>query len=178
MFYFITRLILSSIHREIHISNLSTLLKDCTANYQYFFAYFLNLEGSRLYSQTMEALCSLCMQAVTRLHHFNLPQEKRVTIRHPRHEAAIRKRCWICFKFSVWLEREYPGAFQSWEASDGLDIVYSRDFYQIHTVTCTLTQQSVRIFDFDMRPSDTCGIEVDHSCGIRCQLVPFQGERS
>jgi hypothetical protein len=37
-------------------------------------------------------------------------------VTHPRHDLHTRLACWICQKYSCWLEENFPETFQTWNS--------------------------------------------------------------
>ena len=70
-------------------------------------------------------ICTTCSVAITQLR----PQDKApafndINITLPRFRSWIVRNCWVCSKFSKWLEAEHPGLFNSWNI-DELPVAYT-----------------------------------------------------
>jgi hypothetical protein len=63
------------------------------------------------------AICSRCSSAIQRLHPQDGRSERKeryVNVKLPIFGRAGLRGCWICFKFSKWLEAENPKLFKEW----------------------------------------------------------------
>lgn len=60
-------------------------------------------------------ICETCSVALARLRNEFFGPRGQIELVHPQHDASTRKKCWICAKYALWLEEEYPEIFGSWK---------------------------------------------------------------
>jgi hypothetical protein len=62
------------------------------------------------------AICSRCSSAIQRLRPQDWRPEQKgdINVKLPVFGCADVRGCWICFKFSKWLEAENPNLFKEW----------------------------------------------------------------
>lgn len=60
-------------------------------------------------------LCDVCGEALKEVHSGLLRHSTaRFNITHPQHNQQTRQACWVCKKYSMWLDEHYPETFQIW----------------------------------------------------------------
>lgn len=62
-------------------------------------------------------LCDVCSEALKEVYSGLLRHSTtRFDITHPQHNRQTRQACWICTKYSLWLDEHYPETFQLWKS--------------------------------------------------------------
>ncbi|KAG5655132.1 hypothetical protein KAF25_001905 [Fusarium avenaceum] len=62
-------------------------------------------------------LCDVCSEALKEVYSGLLRHSTtRINITHPQHNQQTRHACWICTKYSLWLDEHYLETFQSWKS--------------------------------------------------------------
>jgi hypothetical protein len=65
------------------------------------------------------AICSRCSSAIQQLRPQDCPSERKegdINVKLPVFGRAGVRGCWICFKFSKWLEAKNPRLFKEWRS--------------------------------------------------------------
>ncbi|KAH7265894.1 heterokaryon incompatibility protein-domain-containing protein [Fusarium solani] len=62
-------------------------------------------------------LCNVCSDALMEVHFQPLRRTNvGFDVAHPQHDQHTRQACWICKKYSLWLEEDFPETFQAWKS--------------------------------------------------------------
>jgi hypothetical protein len=117
-------------------------------------------------------ICETCLVAITKLS----PQEKAppsnerdVDTTLPRFGNWIFRSCWICSKFSKWLEFNHPELFNSWHKMK-LPVIYALIGFlhasrpQVPLLCVIILHVTVQGLDRD-----------DDACGFEINLIPGEG---
>ena len=62
-------------------------------------------------------ICNICTQALTSVyaHQLRNPSPALNTVHAP-HDQNTSQACWICQKYSIWLQDEFPETLQAWKS--------------------------------------------------------------
>lgn len=122
-------------------------------------------------------ICSICSHAVSKIHPYHIPQQTQIQLKLPSYNTIFREPCWICLKFSSFLEKEYPAIYQEWQADSSLDVLYDVNTVQNHRLSkwrpyCL----EPKLIDFEMSPCSESLVQDVTPCYIQCHFIPQTGK--
>ncbi len=113
------------------------------------------------------SLCALCLEAVTRLHPHNSPRKHQQTVNFPPHNVDLIQNCWVCLKFSKWIEKERPSLFSDWQNNPLVAVFRQGPYAGASYMPWRRTGVEVGYLDLDLYP-----VSQEHIDLVNCSIQP------